>query len=65
MDEDTPPAKPPLEFRRGRQAGSTPSAGRKHVPVDDALARMAGRVAERRRAMDEARAQSRDADETF
>lgn len=73
MDEDNPPAKPRLEFRRSRQASSPPSsaasapAGRRHVPVDDALTRMAGRVAERRRALDEARGQDRgsEADESF
>lgn len=74
MDEQTPPAKPRLEFRRSRQAASPPlpsggsdRAARKHVPVGDALSRMAGRVAERRRAQDEARAQAGgdEADQAF
>jgi hypothetical protein len=51
MDEATPPAKPRLAFGTGR---STASGGartaRKHVPVEDALSRMAGKIGERRRA---------------
>ena len=71
MDEQTPPAKPRLEFRRTRQAPSAPSApsarsaGRKHVPVDDALSRMAGKVGERRRAQDEARGTRHHDEQTF
>jgi hypothetical protein len=54
MADDVPPAKPRLEFRRGRPA-SAPAGARKGVPVEDALSRMAGKVGERRRAQDEAR----------
>jgi hypothetical protein len=61
MDEETPPAKPRLEFRRGRTSAAP--AARKHVPVEDALAKMAGKVEQRRRSQDEAR--GRASDETF
>jgi hypothetical protein len=48
MDKQQP-AKPRLAFTRG-QASSSGATARKHVPVEDALARMAGKMGERRRA---------------
>jgi hypothetical protein len=48
MEEEQAPAKPRLVFGRGRTA--TSPAARKHVPVEDALAGMAGKIGERRRA---------------
>lgn len=49
MEKDAQPAKPRLTFGRGPSATSAPA--RKHVPVEDALARMAGKIGERRRAL--------------
>lgn len=54
MEQDPPPAKPRLGFGRGR-ASTDRSAARKHVPVEDALARMAGKIGEKRRTLDAAR----------
>lgn len=54
MDE-TPPAKPRLEFRRAGQAAAQGSS-RKHVPMEDVLAKMAGKIGERRRAAEAERA---------
>jgi hypothetical protein len=53
MDDETPPAKPRLSFGRGRAASAdrSPRAAREHVPVHDALSRMAGKIGDRRRAM--------------
>lgn len=55
MDQ-APPAKPRIEFSRGRSAspGSSPAA-RKAVPMEDVLAKMAGKIGERRRAADAVR----------
>lgn len=52
-EDQAPPARPRLEFRRGRAPSAPPA--RKAVPVEDALSRMAGKVGERRRAQDAAR----------
>jgi hypothetical protein len=50
MDDETPPAKPRLAFT-GRSSGNASArTARKHVPVEDALSRMAGKIGERRRA---------------
>lgn len=54
MDE-MPPAKPRLEFRRAGQAASQGGA-RKHLPMEDVLAKMAGKIGERRRAAEAQRA---------
>jgi hypothetical protein len=50
MDEEQPPAKPRLVFGRGRAGSASAPAARKHVPVEDALSGMAGKIGERRRA---------------
>jgi len=49
--------KPPrLSFSRGRAApAGAPSGRSKHVPIEDVLAKMAGKVGERRRAAESAR----------
>ena len=63
MDDATPPAKPRLAFGTGRStaAGGARTA-RKHVPVEDALSRMAGKIGERRRASSGLRDDDADAD---
>ena len=49
-------AKPRLEFGRGRTGKpAAPPAARKHVPMDDVLAKMAGKIGERRRAAEASR----------
>ena len=58
-------AKPRLEFGRGRAGSKGPAgpAARKHVPMEDVLAKMAGKIGERRRAAEAQRAGGRAADE--
>ena len=55
--------KPPrLTFTRGSSKG----AAAKHAPIEDVLAKMAGKVGERRRAAESARrADHSDSSETF
>ena len=60
MEKEQTPAKPRLAFGRGQ--ASTPSASRKHVPIEDALARMAGKMGERRRASSASRIDDEDND---
>ena len=57
-------AKPRLEFGRktGARAGA-PGPARKHVPMEDVLAKMAGKIGERRRAAEALRAGGRSGDE--
>ncbi len=50
MENGEPPAKPRLAFGRGKGSNATPAP--KRVPIEDALARMAGKMGERRRASD-------------
>ncbi|MHB1262527.1 MAG: hypothetical protein ACYC2H_12525 [Thermoplasmatota archaeon] len=50
METGEPPSKPRLAFGRGRASSTVAGSSRKHVPVEDALSRMAGKIGERRRA---------------
>lgn len=51
MESGEPPSKPRLAFGRGRAPSPTRAdAPRQRLPVEDALARMAGKIGERRRA---------------
>ena len=55
-EKESTAAKPRLDFGRGRASSDkSTSSARKHVPVEDALAKMAGKIGERRRSLDEAR----------
>jgi hypothetical protein len=55
MEQDAP-AKPRLEFGRGRATPGRPDPARKALPMDEVLARMAGKVGEKRRAAEAQRA---------
>lgn len=58
-------AKPRIEFGRARggpRAPGGPPAARKHVPMEDVLAKMAGKIGEKRRAAEASRV-GRGADE--
>ena len=58
--EKEQPAKPRLAFGRGQ--ASTPPAARKPIAIEDALARMAGKMGERRRASSAMRRDDEDSD---
>lgn len=62
MDQDVP-AKPRIEFGRTRAPQAGRAEARKAMSMDEVLARMAGKVGERRRAAEAQRAGGRSGDE--